>query len=527
MSKDFLLSGYTITTDPDFMDDQNALTPQLKWKLEKFHNLALQGKKSNIPKLLEAIEQYPDNPQLKNYLSVLYTNIGNKQKAFETNHWIVAEHPDYLFGKLNLANEHYLKGEYEKMPEILGESMEIKALYPHRDTFHLIEVVSFFKCAVLYYIAIGNIEQAELRYDVMKEIAPDSPDTESALQNLFAARLELGQKRFEEDEKNRISVKTKQQEKKNITTAPKFDNPETEWLYTHGLYIGEKKLEKILSLPRESIISDLERVLQDSIDRYAYFSELVESEGWDEEKMNFVVHAFYLLGELKASESIESIINVLSQSGEYLEFYFGDFTTSGIWEPVYKILNHDLNSCKQFVMKPGIDTYAKTLFSDIAEQIVHHQPERKTEVLNWFKDIIHFLLNSKIEDNVIDSDMIGLLICNVIDIEGKDLLPGIELLFEKGVVSTGICGKLDEVKDSFERPDNYSKKKDILPIAKRYDEITTTWAGYTEDEEYNSPLEDFDEPVMLPIRTESKVGRNDPCPCGSGKKYKKCCLNQN
>jgi preprotein translocase subunit SecA len=24
-------------------------------------------------------------------------------------------------------------------------------------------------------------------------------------------------------------------------------------------------------------------------------------------------------------------------------------------------------------------------------------------------------------------------------------------------------------------------------------------------------------------RTQPKVGRNDPCPCGSGKKYKKCC----
>ena len=24
-------------------------------------------------------------------------------------------------------------------------------------------------------------------------------------------------------------------------------------------------------------------------------------------------------------------------------------------------------------------------------------------------------------------------------------------------------------------------------------------------------------------RTGPKVGRNDPCPCGSGKKYKKCC----
>jgi len=26
-----------------------------------------------------------------------------------------------------------------------------------------------------------------------------------------------------------------------------------------------------------------------------------------------------------------------------------------------------------------------------------------------------------------------------------------------------------------------------------------------------------------PVRSEAKVGRNDPCPCGSGKKYKKCC----
>ncbi len=28
----------------------------------------------------------------------------------------------------------------------------------------------------------------------------------------------------------------------------------------------------------------------------------------------------------------------------------------------------------------------------------------------------------------------------------------------------------------------------------------------------------------MPVRNESKVGRNDPCPCGSGKKYKRCCL---
>ena len=28
-----------------------------------------------------------------------------------------------------------------------------------------------------------------------------------------------------------------------------------------------------------------------------------------------------------------------------------------------------------------------------------------------------------------------------------------------------------------------------------------------------------------PVVRDYKIGRNDPCPCGSGLKYKKCCLN--
>ena len=31
-----------------------------------------------------------------------------------------------------------------------------------------------------------------------------------------------------------------------------------------------------------------------------------------------------------------------------------------------------------------------------------------------------------------------------------------------------------------------------------------------------------DESVTKPIRVEKKIGRNEPCPCGSGKKYKEC-----
>ncbi|MCW2924271.1 MAG: motif domain protein [Thermoleophilia bacterium] len=40
---------------------------------------------------------------------------------------------------------------------------------------------------------------------------------------------------------------------------------------------------------------------------------------------------------------------------------------------------------------------------------------------------------------------------------------------------------------------------------------------------FHSVLEaEDDAPVLVPVGPKSDVGRNDPCPCGSGKKYKKC-----
>ncbi|NEX21510.1 hypothetical protein G3480_14530 [Thiorhodococcus mannitoliphagus] len=44
--------------------------------------------------------------------------------------------------------------------------------------------------------------------------------------------------------------------------------------------------------------------------------------------------------------------------------------------------------------------------------------------------------------------------------------------------------------------------------------------------EFDKPEDISDlERMLNPVKAavSSKVGRNDPCPCGSGKKYKKCC----
>ena len=51
--------------------------------------------------------------------------------------------------------------------------------------------------------------------------------------------------------------------------------------------------------------------------------------------------------------------------------------------------------------------------------------------------------------------------------------------------------------------------------------------NYTVELERNKPEDITDLEILLnwpkPVEVEKKVGRNEPCPCGSGKKYKKCC----
>ncbi len=535
---------YNITTEPIYLHEQNSFGPDLIRDFELYHRLSLEGKRSSVKKIKDAIEQYPNHPQFKNYLYVLYSRLKEKKKMFEVNRWIIEEHPNYLFGKLNLATEFYQKEEYDKMPEILGKGMELKLLYPHRQTFHITEVMSFYKCAILYFTAIGNFEQAQIRYNIMYELAPNSPDTEFVNQQILNASLLVAQKRIEEEKKNKIVVQTKTQEIGKTTEAPHFNHKEVECLYSNDFSIGEEKINTILSLPKESLIQDLELALQDSINRYGYFKKIEDENGWDSEKMSFVIHSLSLLGELKATQSLDVIFNVLSQSDEYLELYIDDLMTELMWEIMYKIVINELEACKQFMFKPGINTYSRSIFPELVEQIALHHPERRSEVLDWYKEVIQFFLNSSIEDNVIDSGVLGFIIIHIVNLNGTELLPEIKKLFDRGLVSTFICGDWEKVNEYIIIPQGLKHKRNISTMVECYNDFNIAIAEFIEEDsswefDNESIFNDFNtdeghirnfsdlmfsEPVTF-VRDGPKIGRNEPCPCGSGKKYKKCCLS--
>ncbi|QHT58937.1 hypothetical protein GXP70_02400 [Paenibacillus lycopersici] len=89
---------------------------------------------------------------------------------------------------------------------------------------------------------------------------------------------------------------------------------------------------------------------------------------------------------------------------------------------------------------------------------------------------------------------------------------------------------LGVIMEEFEnRSINLSKKQldELMPLIIQVHNTTRMWStrGYTPDE-LSAMRNQEAKPgnvVQFPSAS-SKVGRNDPCPCGSGKKYKKCCL---
>jgi preprotein translocase subunit SecA len=73
-----------------------------------------------------------------------------------------------------------------------------------------------------------------------------------------------------------------------------------------------------------------------------------------------------------------------------------------------------------------------------------------------------------------------------------------------------------------------SQEKESQPEAKsrKVDESKLQYSGGERPEQFKqlqTNKSTGEESSPKPVVNKNQVGRNDPCPCGSGKKYKKCC----
>lgn len=312
------------------------------------------------------------------------------------------------------------------------------------------------------------------------------------------------------------------------TIAPTFNHNEIHWLYEYDCEISEDKIDAILALPRATLIKDLETVLRDAANRYDYFLE----SDFDSEKPFFPIHAIFFLTELKATESLATILEFLSYQETFIQFWLDDFLCQEVWYCFFVLGKDQLPMLKNFLLQPNTYTFCKSEVSVAFQQMSIHYPELQNDLYLIYKEVYEKLAAASNEDNLEDETFLGLSIHDAFKCNFKDLLPLIKDLFDKDYIDESICGDYADVVTDFEDENYVPDKRKIKKLKELYTEIVNDWQPHDHqpihtniDDAFDDyELIDEDEPTLLPIRTEPKIGRNDPCPCESGKKYKKCCL---
>lgn len=543
-----LISGYKITGSPSEINHQlYGVTPEIQELLEGMHVKVEKKKNSAVKELNDLIKKYPSIPQFKDLLSILYEKQGNHFMAAELNRRLDSMHPDYLYGRINLANTAIANDEYEKVPEILCEEMELKAIYPEREVFHSAEVLAFYKTAFYYFIGIENAEEAKTRLDFILKL-----DAGFNLElNIFEFSREfefLNQMQHEKEEKDSFNVEhIPVKVVEETTEAPVFENELIIELYHNDLCIDPAFIHQILLLPHESLVSDLHKMLYDSIARYKVFTQDMK---WNPETHEFFTHALSLLADLKDDKSLDVIFDILRQDNDYIQTWFNDYLNDDFWEIVYQLGSDKLDKLRSFVLEPNRYLYSRTLISTVLQQIALYEPQRRAEVIDWYKSVIDEIIERKEDKTIIDSKWIGFMVSDLIDLQAIELTSQITELFHHGLVFKEIVGNLSDcmieiadesiinrMKPLFENTiDRYDYYRDkwhyyrtsnrdifghkIVDKESSYQEVKETY----DDVDNESSYEEVVETTPLPVE-KPKVGRNDPCPCGSGKKYKKCCLN--
>ncbi len=183
------------------------------------------------------------------------------------------------------------------------------------------------------------------------------------------------------------------------------------------------------------------------------------------------------------------------------------------------------------------DTFSK---SSEAQQVVDRDGD-----LGWFRMLLDFGLNYLGE--IVDAMTLGSVREFVFDYVPRKVSSGPDaaasIVFElamfwkyldrvyklpeaKSIVEwLEADGLVDELEAEMSDSSNFGMAKSMVMSGKNAGYDMTSEAGLAEFmADYNRSLTSERPPVAeAPVARNQRVGRNDPCPCGSGKKFKKCC----
>ncbi len=245
----------------------------------------------------------------------------------------------------------------------------------------------------------------------------------------------------------------------------------------------------------------------------------------EEESYFLHVYAMYLLAQFREKRAYPLIMQLCTLTIESLDALIGDTITEGLPQIIASVFDGDVGPIKSVVENSSIDEYIRSSALRSLSHLACEGVLKRTYVLNYFAELFRGGLEKEY------SHVWDCLASEAVDIYAKTLVDDIREAYESGLLWPGYMHpeEVDRV---------FAMKEEIVlaQFKKRHggliDDVIKemhSWACFhLSDVSDPKPTDPFNMvsgqlASRTVVRSEVKIGRNAPCPCGSGKKYKRCC----
>ncbi len=262
----------------------------------------------------------------------------------------------------------------------------------------------------------------------------------------------------------------------------------------------KKELQEIINNKEEAIpmLLDVMKNVRDNYEKYL------------DEDYFIHIYATYLLAQFRVSDFYEIIIDVARLPEEIPHDLYGDTITEALGRIIASVYNGNLGAIYELIEDRDVDEYVRGQGIQALTILTFEGMLEREKIVEYLKDLL--IQKTKEKDYRIVTNIIN----GLTDLYPEEAIDEIKLAYENDMVDEGtinlndvqrVLGMRKEKVLSFKKEDRHFKI-----IGDIEDEIGW-WYCFNK----------IKHKKVQNNKKKIKIGRNDSCPCSSGKKYKKCC----
>jgi len=289
----------------------------------------------------------------------------------------------------------------------------------------------------------------------------------------------------------------------------------------HQLSHNSRYYPKDAVIAAEDLRSELEPVFIEELRNIADDQYYLQSK---EDGYFLHIYSAFFLAKWQTKQAFPILLKIFSQDTVSNDYHWGDVVTEDLHSLIASVYTDELDELEAFMRNPSNGEYERSAIADAFVTLyVEGIIDRETAVEKLRSCLEHYI-TLNLEYDYLPSSLASKLA----NLHPSDSMSTIKKAFEHGLV--------DPMSIRFENVEEYAEQDqaELLNLLRKRgrNKLVTSvvdelggWACFRSKEKRSSSKTNTSWGLpQQPHKATEKVGRNDHCPCGSGKNYKKCCL---